>query len=58
MKTLIRLLIKKKLKISLAESCSGGLLASKITSVSGASKIFSLALEHIPIKQKLKFKSK
>ena len=44
MKTLIRLLIKKKLKISLAESCSGGLLASKITSVSGASKIFSLAL--------------
>ncbi len=44
MKTLIRLLIKKKLKISFAESCTGGLLASSITSISGASKIFSLGL--------------
>ena len=44
MKTLIRLLIKKKLKISFAESCTGGLLASSITSISGASKIFSLSL--------------
>ena len=44
MKTLIRLLTKKKLKISLAESCTGGLLASTITSVSGASKIFNLGL--------------
>ena len=39
MKTLIRILIKKKLKISFAESCTGGLLSSKITSISGASKI-------------------
>ena len=44
MKTLIRLLIKKKLKISFAESCTGGLLASTIASVSGASKIFNLGL--------------
>ena len=44
MKTLIKLLIKKKLRISFAESCTGGLLSSKITSVSGASKIFSLGL--------------
>ncbi len=44
MKTLIRLLIKKKLKISFVESCTGGLLASTITSVSGASKIFNLGL--------------
>ena len=44
MKTLIKLLIKKKLKISFAESCTGGLLASSITSISGASKIFSLGL--------------
>ena len=44
MKTLIKLLLQKKLKISLAESCTGGLLASSITSISGASKIFSLGL--------------
>ena len=44
MKSLINLLAKKKLKISIAESCTGGLLASTITSVSGASKIFNLGL--------------
>ena len=42
MKSLIRILTKKKLKISFAESCTGGLLASSITSSSGASKIFNL----------------
>ena len=44
MKSLINLLAKKKLKISIAESCTGGLLASTITSVSGASRIFNLGL--------------
>ncbi len=44
MKSLIKLLNKKKLKISVAESCTGGLLASSITSISGASKIFNLGL--------------
>jgi len=44
MKSLIKLLIKKKIKISVAESCTGGLLASTITSISGASKIFDLGL--------------
>ena len=44
MKSLIRILTKKKLKISLAESCTGGLLASSITSISGASKVFHLSL--------------
>ena len=44
MKSLINLLIRKKIKISLAESCTGGLLASTITSISGASKIFNLGL--------------
>ena len=44
MKSLVKKLIKKKLKISLVESCTGGLVASTITSVSGASKVFGLGL--------------
>ena len=44
MKSLIKILTKKKQKISVAESCTGGLLASSITSTSGASKIFNLGL--------------
>tara|TARA_Y100000590_G_scaffold432930_1_gene549446 strand:- start:388 stop:861 length:474 start_codon:yes stop_codon:yes gene_type:complete len=43
-KKIINLLIKRKIKISVAESCTGGLLSSKITSVSGSSKIFKLGL--------------
>ncbi len=41
---LVKLLKKKKLKISFAESCTGGLLSSSITSVSGSSKVFTLGL--------------
>ncbi len=44
MKSLIKILTQKKLKISFVESCTGGLLASSITSISGASKIFNLGL--------------
>ena len=44
MKNLVKLLTKKKITISFAESCTGGMLASDITSVSGASKIFRLGL--------------
>ena len=44
MKSLVNLLTKKKLKLSVAESCTGGMLASSITSISGASKIFNLGL--------------
>ncbi len=44
MKSLIRLFIRKKIKLSIAESCTGGLLASTITSISGSSKIFNLGL--------------
>ncbi len=42
-KTVISL-IKKKLTISVVESCTGGLLSSIITSVSGSSKVFTLGL--------------
>ncbi len=41
---ILNLLKNKKLKISFAESCTGGLLSSLITSVSGSSKVFTLGL--------------
>ena len=41
---LVKKLIRKKLTISFAESCTGGMLSSAITSVSGSSKIFNLGL--------------
>ena len=40
----VKLLGKKNLKISFAESCTGGLLSSAITSISGSSKVFALGL--------------
>lgn len=43
-KKIVSLLIRRKLKISFAESCTGGLLASSITSINGSSKVFSLGL--------------
>ena len=43
-KKIVNLLNKKKLKISFAESCTGGMLSSAITSVSGSSKVFNLGL--------------
>ena len=39
---IVNLLTKKKLTVSFAESCTGGLLASTITSISGSSKIFNM----------------
>ena len=39
---LVKKLIQRKLIISFAESCTGGMLSSTITSVSGSSKVFNL----------------
>ena len=41
---IVSLLKKRKLKLSIVESCTGGMLSSAITSVSGSSKIFTLGL--------------
>ena len=41
---IVSLLKKKKLKLAIAESCTGGMLSSAITSVSGSSKIFTMGL--------------
>ena len=38
------LLRKKRLKVSFVESCTGGLLSSSITLISGSSKVFNLGL--------------
>jgi len=43
-KQIIKLLKKKNFKISFAESCTGGLLSSTITSISGSSKVFDMGL--------------
>ena len=41
---IVSLLKKKKLKIAISESCTGGMLSSAITSVSGSSKVFTMGL--------------
>ena len=43
-KKIVLLLKRKKLKIAFAESCTGGMLSSAITSVNGSSKIFTMGL--------------
>tara|TARA_Y100001958_G_C21189205_1_gene517705 strand:- start:194 stop:673 length:480 start_codon:yes stop_codon:yes gene_type:complete len=43
-KKVVSLLKKKKLKVAIAESCTGGILSGAITSVSGSSKVFTMGL--------------
>ena len=43
-KQIIFKLESKKINLSIAESCTGGMLAERITSVSGASKVFNFGL--------------
>ena len=50
----VNLLKKKKYKISIAESCTGGMLSSAITSVSGSSKVFALGLVTYSNQSKIK----
>ena len=53
-RNIIKKLSKKKLKISFAESCTGGLLSSVITSVNGSSKVFNLGLVTYSNQSKIK----
>jgi nicotinamide-nucleotide amidase len=43
-KKIISLIKRKKMKLAIVESCTGGMLSSAITSVSGSSKVFNLGL--------------
>jgi PncC family amidohydrolase len=51
---IVNLLKRKKLKISIAESCTGGMLSSVITSVSGSSKVFNLGVVAYSNQSKIK----
>ena len=53
-KKIVNHLIKKKLTISTAESCTGGLLSSTIISEAGSSKVFKLGLVTYSNKSKIK----
>ena len=43
-KKIISLLKRKKMRLAFAESCTGGMLSSAITCVSGSSKVFTMGL--------------
>ena len=43
-KKIISLIKRKRMSLSIAESCTGGMLSSGITSVNGSSKIFTMGL--------------
>ena len=43
-KKIISLIKRKKMKLAIGESCTGGMLSSAITSVNGSSKVFTMGL--------------
>ena len=53
-KLLHKKLIKKKLTISVAESCTGGLLAHKLTKLANSSKYFQMGLTTYSNQSKIK----
>ena len=54
-KQIIELLKYKKITLSVAESCTGGMLAERITSVKGASKIFNFGIVTYSDLSKIKY---
>ena len=50
---LVKKLTQKKFKISFAESCTGGMLSSTITSVNGSYKVLNLGLVNYSNKAKI-----
>jgi nicotinamide-nucleotide amidase len=52
---IIDLLKNKKITLSVAESCTGGMLAEVITSVSGASKVFKFGIITYSNQSKIKY---
>jgi len=54
LKKLHKKLIDKKLTISVAESCTGGLLANNLTKLANSSKYFQMGLILTLMKQKSK----
>ncbi len=56
-KKVINKLIKKNISISVAESCSGGLIANTLVKHDGISKIFSIGIVTYSNKSKIKYLS-
>ncbi len=54
-KIIINKLIKKNISISVAESCTGGLISNSLTKISGISKIFSCGIISYSNKTKIKY---
>ena len=52
-KKVLSKLLKKKIKVAIAESCTGGMLSSSLTSLSGSSKIFSMGIVTYSNKSKI-----
>ena len=54
-KKIVNNLIKKRLTISVAESCTGGFLSNSFTSIAGSSKIFTLGIVSYSNQSKINF---